>query len=329
MDAIESWAEWEAVCMAPAELKLASIDAKLKSAEHAFFWHSHPFFECGLVLEGKCRWHVGASSYDLAEGEVIIVPQGVAHMEQVFTAERARLSWVGFVSAAVAGQQGEQLNVLTALDGLPARIGASRSHTQPMSEADAFTGGREAGGLQPLKIPTGRWSADIRRLFVTIYDEQSESGFGAEMRISLCLRELLLLLMRSVQGGAEEERQVVGSGADMLLRQTQLAHAASRYFDNNTEQGVTIQSVARYFRLTPQYFSTLFRKVHGISPARYQQAARLRLAARLLLGSQRSIKEIAALCGYADSPHFCRQFKAHKGCSPAEYRLRKVAKRKQ
>lgn len=320
--------KWEQVCTAAADLKLASINGKVIGGPQRFGWHSHPFIEWGLVLEGECVWEVEAERYELTEGQMMLVPQGLVHREVVPDTARTRLTWIGF--ATRYGQQGtaahDSLGRLLQLDGsMP--YAELRDTRMFFENADSPAPRKiDAGALCPLRLELGRWQQDIRRLFLTIYDEQSESAYGSELRISLCLSELLLLTARAVQAQATGGDESAGAaGQDIPLRQIQLAHAASRFFDNNTEQGITVESVARYFRLTPQYFSTLFRKVHGQSPARYQQGARVRQACRLLSGSQRSIKEIAAQCGYADSAHFCRQFRTHERCSPTQYRLRKAS----
>lgn len=318
--------KWKGICTAEAELKLAALNAKAALGAATSRWHSHPFIEWGMVMEGACRWQVETESYDLGENELIMVPQGAVHRERIAAGSRARLSWVGFVSEPEDDTQAQRLEAVTVLDGSPVALRAdyAHSHRLPGSGAPLAEGKQRAGGLKPLKLSLGRWATEIRRLFITLYDEQSEPAFGSEARIKLCLSELLLLAMR-VMSIAQAGEQAGDAGHGKLgipLRQVQLAHAASRFFDNNIEQKITIESVARYFRLTPQYFSTLFRKVHGVSPVQYQQSARVRQACRLLAGSQHSIKEIAALCGYADSAHFCRQFKAHENCSPTRYRLR-------
>lgn len=311
--------DWEQLCAAPAQLKLVSLNEGAASGSYCSGWHSHPFVEWGMVLEGRCEWRVAKTRYLLGENELFLLAPGAVHREFVPKGGRVRLAWVGFVSAALMPH---------------GAAGAAGAPADARLRIEAGEPPYAGGGLcppVPLRLLPGVWAAEIRRLFLTLYDEQSESAYGSETRIGLCLAELLLLVtralhaMRKPDGGASAE---LPAAVRMLpRRQVQLASAASRFFDNNTAQGVTVESVARYFRLTPQYFSTLFRAVHGVGPAQYQQRARVRQARGLLAGSRDSVKEIAARCGYADSAHFCRQFKQREGCSPMQYRLRAEAER--
>ena len=48
--------------------------------------------------------------------------------------------------------------------------------------------------------------------------------------------------------------------------------------------------------------------------------ARLSAAARLLATSATPIGEVGYVCGYADQPHFTREFRAHTALTPAVYR---------
>jgi AraC-like DNA-binding protein len=42
----------------------------------------------------------------------------------------------------------------------------------------------------------------------------------------------------------------------------------------------------------------------------------------MLLKPQISISEIAHSCGFASHSHLCREFKAHFGVTPSQFRLR-------
>ena len=65
-----------------------------------------------------------------------------------------------------------------------------------------------------------------------------------------------------------------------------------------------------------------FRRFFGIPVGAYLRRLRIEQAQRLLLKPQNSIGEIAQTCGFASHSHLCREFKAHFGVSPSEYRLR-------
>jgi len=82
---------------------------------------------------------------------------------------------------------------------------------------------------------------------------------------------------------------------------------------NNTE----LSGIMGY---NPQYFIRLFRKHVGLSPHQYVINYRIQ-EARQLLKTDRSITEIAELCGFPDVKSFGRSFRNTLGISPSQFRV--------
>ena len=78
---------------------------------------------------------------------------------------------------------------------------------------------------------------------------------------------------------------------------------------------MTLRDLAQTVPFHPAYFSTFFTRVVGVSPMRYLTRYRLDRARALLLGTDRTVAEIAALTGYPDASYFGRVFRRSKGCS--------------
>lgn len=70
------------------------------------------------------------------------------------------------------------------------------------------------------------------------------------------------------------------------------------------------------------YLRKLFKKEVGITPLEYLTQMRMKKAEMMLSamwGSDYSIAEISALCGFDDALYFSRVFKKHYGCAPSEF----------
>ncbi|MDY5179916.1 helix-turn-helix domain-containing protein, partial [Butyribacter sp.] len=80
------------------------------------------------------------------------------------------------------------------------------------------------------------------------------------------------------------------------------------------------EEIAAKLNLSTSYFQHTYKKIFGISVHQDIIKARIEHAARLLQGSNNSISEIAAICGYENLEHFSRQFKKIKGVSPQQFR---------
>ncbi len=68
------------------------------------------------------------------------------------------------------------------------------------------------------------------------------------------------------------------------------------------------------------HFHRLFKEQTGLAPLEYATKLRMEKGARLLLGTELSVKEIAFACGYEDSKYFSRLFRQREGMSPRQYR---------
>ena len=83
----------------------------------------------------------------------------------------------------------------------------------------------------------------------------------------------------------------------------------------------SVKALAACVHLHPVYFSRLFTRTLGVSPAAYVREVRMRRAAVRLTSTALPVKTIGAECGYPDPYHFSRAFKRHTGVSPQAYRL--------
>ncbi|HIV40979.1 MAG TPA: helix-turn-helix transcriptional regulator, partial [Candidatus Mediterraneibacter guildfordensis] len=72
------------------------------------------------------------------------------------------------------------------------------------------------------------------------------------------------------------------------------------------------------------YLSRLFKNEVGQTFSKYLMEFRLRKAANLLENELLKINDVAMLVGYNDVSHFIQYFKKIYGCTPEEYRRKKL-----
>jgi AraC-like DNA-binding protein len=83
---------------------------------------------------------------------------------------------------------------------------------------------------------------------------------------------------------------------------------------------ITLAELAEIANLHPAYFSTLFKKVTGVSPLKFVMQRRLQRARELLLQTDQPVRGIAALTGFYDAAHLTRVFHRAEGVSPGHFR---------
>ena len=95
------------------------------------------------------------------------------------------------------------------------------------------------------------------------------------------------------------------------------------YFENSSAQTEGLPTV-RYFAdkvcLSPNYFGDLVKKETGKTPQEHIQNKIIDLAKEMIIGTDKTVSEIAYELGFQYSQHFSRIFKKNVGCTPLEYR---------
>ena len=94
------------------------------------------------------------------------------------------------------------------------------------------------------------------------------------------------------------------------------------YFQSNLPQTKGLPTV-KYFadrvNLSPNYFGDLVKKETGRTAQEYIQGKLIEVAKQEILGSDRSVSEIAYRLGFQYPQHFTRIFKKSVGCTPTGY----------
>lgn len=122
---------------------------------------------------------------------------------------------------------------------------------------------------------------------------------------------LKLLLMRLLREGDWRNNPVQG---DLSLPSVvELLRA------NLHEPGLLGQLPGK-LRMSPRQLRDRFRNALGMSPGRYLEMLRMQQARYLLLTTDRSVKEVAALTGFDDPLYFSRRYRRFWNHSPKRHR---------
>ena len=96
------------------------------------------------------------------------------------------------------------------------------------------------------------------------------------------------------------------------------------YFNSDKPQTIGLPSVqfcAEQLHLSSNYFGDLIKKETGKSAQEYIQLMTIERAKELLIGSDKSISEIAYELGFKYPHHFSRMFKKIVKITPNEYKI--------
>jgi len=88
----------------------------------------------------------------------------------------------------------------------------------------------------------------------------------------------------------------------------------------NLSADIEVAELAGLVRLSPHYFSLVFRQAVGVTPHQYILQERISEGCRLLAAGQMSLAELASHLGFSDQSHFSRAFRKVTGMTPRSFR---------
>ena len=100
----------------------------------------------------------------------------------------------------------------------------------------------------------------------------------------------------------------------------QKVHEVALYLQTHIHESVSLEELAQRFFMSRSYLTRSFRNVTGFSVVEYMTYIRIQKAQQLLRESDRSITEIADLCGFGNITYFEKVFKTTTGHTPVQYR---------
>ncbi|GHV87321.1 hypothetical protein AGMMS50255_6170 [Spirochaetia bacterium] len=152
---------------------------------------------------------------------------------------------------------------------------------------------------------------DLIRQFHELIDTSLDQQPGYILKCS----GLLLLILHRVY-----ELTVLDIGANVKDRRIQ---DIIRYVSRHYAEPLTVCALADRAKLNHAYFGGLFKQETGDSIHQYIAKIRVRNAEGILRTGGYRVSEVAEQCGYNDTYHFYKQFKAITGKPPSRYLPRK------
>ena len=95
---------------------------------------------------------------------------------------------------------------------------------------------------------------------------------------------------------------------------------ALQFLQNNYHRQITLNEVSGLVGLSPNYFSSIFKKELGTSFLEYLNRYRIEKSMKLLQNTSMKSYEIAYACGFSDEGYYGKTFKKFTGKTPNEYK---------
>ena len=175
--------------------------------------------------------------------------------------------------------------------------------------------GIKEGDLIPEHLPSiyacGDYKVDVENLMMRLFEECSRKDIGY-LHVCQGLTEALIVqIMRIVNRKyrlfkEEENVPIVQKIKNMI--------------DQNFNKDIKLSQIAERLHISSDYLSHVFKNKTGHSPINYLINRRIIESKKLMLQTNKAIKEIAALVGCKSPAYFSYLFKKETGIAPNAYR---------
>ena len=134
-------------------------------------------------------------------------------------------------------------------------------------------------------------------------------------------------LLSSLGGDNEDNFSIVLSIIQMVrsvsvqgVEALPIVEMVEKVLSDNIRENLSISQIASTLNVSTYYLMHVFKKQTGLTINEYKSALRIAQAKILLKKTNKSISEIADICGFESLQYFSRVFKQSEGIFPSKYR---------
>jgi len=252
-------------------------------------YHAHNFIEIAYVVSGEGFHRLGEKQTECRAGDCFVINYRVPH---------------GFVC------QGTMVvcNCVFSLEFIDFTLLGCKDFNK-------MTRNFMLGNILPL---SGLHLSDLKfedkmntlHIIVDMYREFTERRTGYIELIRAMLIVLLIEMLRQAEGKLEFTKNIQNNEMEGVLS----------YMYKTFNQPIHLEEFSMMAFLSPAHFSRQFKHHMGETVTAFRQRLRIGEARRQLLGSMKSVSEIAENVGYHDLKYFTKLFMEYEGCTPTQYR---------
>lgn len=252
-------------------------------------WHWHKELEFMTVISGKAIVRFGDQSHLLESGDGFFCNSGSLHQVHMENCERCHVYSLVFDAGLISGGVG------TVYD---------EKYVYPLISSRTFSG-------------TALFrSNDTHRTVLEHLKKAHQSCrdeiYGYEYDVRYHLSKALLLLF--------QENQEMLSSNIPASRQTDRIRKMLDYIHQNYAAPITVSDLAVSANICERECQRCFRKILHLTPMEYVQQYRIQMAGKLLMETKDSVLDVGLAAGFSNPSHFCKVFKQHMHCTPADFR---------
>lgn len=252
-------------------------------------WHWHGEIQFCLITKGSIRFFVNEKQYLLRPGEGVFINSGYLHM---------------------ARPEDNPDSAYICLDADPKLLAAFPGSALETRYVAPFLGDP---AMEDCRLSPGvPWQEEILDRISRAYALFEERPFGYELRLTVLLQEIWLLLLENRPQGAAVSHS--------RRQENAVVQGILSYISRNFSQHVTLEDISRAVSLSGSECCRVFKKVTGDTIFSCLKSYRLARSMELLRDTQLSVSQIAYDAGFCSASYFIEVFRTQKEVTPLQYR---------
>lgn len=166
---------------------------------------------------------------------------------------------------------------------------------------------------EPCHLPQGQ-DAVIRQLLTELRQEAEARRTGFRFRVRALLTDILVHLVRQL------DHPAAASGGAHNRSTAHLVLHTREYLVKNLGRELHLDQVAGHVHVSVEHLARVFKRQTGQTVFGHLRQLRLEKAKTYLIGTDKTVNDIARLTGCSSVALFSRTFKRATGTSPVRYR---------
>lgn len=261
--------------------------------------HSHDFWEISYVFEGRgTHYFADGTTAQIKEGDFIFISPGTSHCITSPPPEKG--SWVRVCNFLISQEYMNQL----------------KTHFSTFHELDEYSLRNFLENSSPFCIHLKDDSGSVNNLLMTIAHEYKHFSECSDEIIEHSSLSLLIYITRLYEKKLTRET--------VTTTKNEVIDDIIKYVRSNFGSNITLEYLAAYAHLSPQYLSRYFKKCTGMNISDFITQTRIEKAKYRLRTSTWSIYDISIYCGYNSLANFHKAFKKAVGMTAGEYRNKTI-----
>lgn len=270
-----------------AKQSLLSDYPAMAAANH---WHND--WEFILILKGKMSYSVNGKSYELQEGQAIFINSGQMHYG--YSADGSDCSFICLL--------------------LPPSLLSSITRIKETYVLPVCT---DASHPFFILHPEISWQRNLIEILKDIYKLCNEEKDGFELHIMSLFHSLCYSVYHNMKDNISTQEVTDDKKLEAM-------HNMVGYIQKNYQGKITLDEIAASGNVCRSSCCHIFQLILHKSPISYLTEYRLEKSIELLNISSLSVTEIALQCGFTGSSYFTEIFRKNIGCTPSQYRKKKI-----